>query len=103
MLRRSGGRKVHWTFRLSTLTLARGLQDFQQLRVQVFVGADDLVALQGVCAALEVADHAWVPFAQLNTYNILPADQPFMERLLQHGNQEKVTASPQAAGNLTPG
>ncbi|MFO7765091.1 MAG: (deoxy)nucleoside triphosphate pyrophosphohydrolase [Pelovirga sp.] len=35
----------------------------------------------GTIRHLEVADHAWVPFDRLDTYNILPADQPFIEWL----------------------
>ena len=43
----------------------------------------------GTIRHLEVADHAWVAFDQLDAYNILPADQPFIEWLQQHGKQEE--------------
>lgn len=35
----------------------------------------------GTIRHLEVADHAWVPFDQLDNYRILPADKPFIEWL----------------------
>lgn len=35
----------------------------------------------GTIKHLEVADHAWVAFDQLDAYKILPADQPFVEWL----------------------
>lgn len=43
----------------------------------------------GMIKHLEVADHAWVPFAQLDDYKILPADQPFVEWLKNHGWREE--------------
>jgi len=41
----------------------------------------------GTIKHLEVADHAWVAFDQLDGYKILPADQPFIEWLK---NQDQV-------------
>jgi 8-oxo-dGTP diphosphatase len=38
---------------------------------------------------LEVADHAWVPFDQLDSYKILPADQAFVDWLKHNGKQEQ--------------
>lgn len=35
----------------------------------------------GIIKHLEVADHAWVAFDQLDRFAILPADQPFVEWL----------------------
>jgi len=35
----------------------------------------------GTIKHLEVADHAWVAFDQLDNYRILPADKPFIEWL----------------------
>lgn len=43
----------------------------------------------GTIKHLEVADHAWVPFDQLDNYRILPADKPFIEWLKHHGRQEE--------------
>jgi len=43
----------------------------------------------GTIRHLEVADHAWVPFDQLDGYNILPADQPFIEWLKNQSKQEE--------------
>lgn len=43
----------------------------------------------GTIRHLEVADHAWVPFDQLDGYKILPADQPFVDWLQHHSEQER--------------
>lgn len=43
----------------------------------------------GTIKHLEVADHAWVSFDQLDNYRILPADQPFIDWLKSHGQQEE--------------
>lgn len=51
----------------------------------------------GTIRHLEVADHSWVAIGDLNDVNILPADQPFIERLqaldLSSGNSADMRGS----------
>lgn len=41
----------------------------------------------GTIQHLEVADHAWVTIDQLDTYRLLPADQPFIEKIRNYLSQ----------------
>lgn len=41
----------------------------------------------GTLRHLEVADHAWVTIDELDTYRLLPADQPFIEKIRNYITQ----------------
>ena len=48
--------------------------------------------LGGEIKHLEVADHAWVRPEQFSNYNILPADQPILDKLIQRAKKSEKPA-----------